>query len=165
MTRIYVIDTSYLLELFDVPNFSTVASVASVRSKFRDAIEERSQLIVPLGCVFELADHIADVPAVGTRKKLSEELAETVKSSIKTSQPWQITPPDKIGATLSEVFSKYANEYLPQGMGLTDTYTLEEARRLKQKYSASMGYQVHIWTKDQALKAHEPDVEPNPFTG
>jgi len=48
-------------------------------------------------------------------------------------------------------------------MGLTDTYTLEEAVRLKARYNSAKDYKVHIWTKDNSLKAHEPDAEPNPF--
>jgi hypothetical protein len=165
MTRVYVVDTSYLLELFAVPNFSTEPAIGAVRHKFEQAIASRAQLIVPLGCVFELADHIADVPNIDFRHKLAEKLAQTVKSSLTTSQPWQITPPDKLDARLPEIFDKYASTYLRQGMGLTDTYTLEEALRLKRKYPASLGYRVHIWTKDRVLKANEPDTETDAFVG
>ncbi|MBI5118715.1 hypothetical protein HZA56_19780 [Candidatus Poribacteria bacterium] len=165
MSRIYVIDTSYLLELFAVPGFSTEQAVKTIQAKFKEAIQARSQLIVPLGCLFELANHIADVPDVGQRLALVEKLTKAVESSVATAQPWQISPPDKLDIALPRMFAEYAKTYLPQGMGLTDTYTLEEALRLRRKYSPAMGCMVHIWTKDRILKAHEPDKEPNPFVG
>ena len=163
MTRIYIVDTSYLLELFDVPGFSTTAHVKAVREKFAQAIEARNQIIVPIGCVFELANYIADVGNIAVRRQLAQKLAGSINSSLNSAQPWQITPPDKLEATLPQLFSEYADKYLPLGMGLTDTYTLAEAQRLKTKYNSVQHYRVHIWTKDNSLKAHEPDVEPDPF--
>lgn len=48
-------------------------------------------------------------------------------------------------------------------MGLTDSTIASEAHRLKEKYSASLDYRVHIWTTDTTLKAHEPDAELDPL--
>jgi hypothetical protein len=53
----------------------------------------------------------------------------------------------------------YAQEMAEQGIGLSDTSLIEEARRLRKKYNQPRD-RVHIWTKDRRLKTHEPDAEP-----
>ncbi|HYO70657.1 MAG TPA: hypothetical protein VEU33_31720 [Archangium sp.] len=56
----------------------------------------------------------------------------------------------------------YAQEMAEQGIGLSDTSLIEQARRLRKKYNQP-GDRVHIWTKDRRLKAHERDAEPEPL--
>jgi len=50
--HIYVVDTSYLLELFRVPKDSTDESHAKVKSKFSEANERGDRLYVPLPVLF-----------------------------------------------------------------------------------------------------------------
>ena len=52
-----------------------------------------------------------------------------------------------------------------EGMSLVDTTLIDEAGRLRQTTYRGQAWRVHIWTKDQRLKAREPDGEPNAFTG
>jgi len=47
-------------------------------------------------------------------------------------------------------------------IGLVDTFTLNEALRLKQSLEAYKA-QIHIWTNDRVLKSKEPDSESNPY--
>ena len=56
----------------------------------------------------------------------------------------------------------YAQQLAVQGIGLSDTALIEEARRLKTKYNQPED-RVHIWTRDRRLKTHEPDAEPEPL--
>lgn len=163
MHTIFVVDTSYLLELFAVPNFSTPESVDAVKEKFRLAIESRHQIVVPLGCIYELANHIADVPDGNIRNRLAAQLSDAVSRSLKTSQPWLIIPPDKLESFLPELLKTFSTDYVAQKLSLTDTATILEALRLKEKYTTLC--KVHIWTKDVTLKAREPDAEEEPFCG
>ena len=160
---VFVIDTSYLLELFSVPGFSEESAVLEVKKRHEAAIEMTSRLYVPLPCIFELGNHIADVPDGNCRKQRGEALLETVKSSVEINNPWIITP-----ATGIEFFPRLCDalvkKYISQQIGLTDTSIIEEANRLKKKYRKS-NLKVHIWTKDTTLKAYEPDTEEVPYTG
>lgn len=158
---IFVIDTSYLLELFAVPGFSAPSSVQEVRKRYALAIEKGSLLFVPLPCIFELANHVTDVRDGNKRRQLAQNLFETIESSVQKTIPWQITPSTGI-ESLPELFRNFAENYVSQGIGLTDTSTVHEALRLKTRHPQ---YNVHIWTKDHALKAREPDAEKIPFLG
>jgi hypothetical protein len=162
-TAVYVVDTSYLLELFNVPKFSDSSSVNKVREKFDIAMKAESRLYVPMPCIFELADHIADVQIGSKRFQLAGDLVSTVLDSIATSIPWNIVPSRDL-PTMKGIFTSYATEYVKQSIGLTDTTVINEANRLKKKYNTS-DYGVHIWTKDKRLKSFEPDRENNPFIG
>jgi len=164
MTIVYVIDTSYLLELFEVPRFSNKASATTVRSFYAKAIESKSRLFVPVSCIFETANHIADVSNGAQRHKLASKLYQSVKQSLEESVPWVITPKDSPQKALPRLLTEFLNSHVRQRIGLTDTQVIEEARRLKADYT-SFGYQVHIWTTDKRVKALEPDAELSPFVG
>ena len=162
-TCIIVMDTSYLLELFAVPGFCSKASVAEVKKRFERAVQEKASIYVPLPCLFELANHVADVKDGGRRKILADSLVSTVESCTSKGAPWIITPFD-MGNALPRPCRAFAADYAPRGIGLTDAFTIGEALRLKKKYNGPR-YCVHIWTKDHALKACEPDTEAEPFLG
>lgn len=68
-----------------------------------------------------------------------------------------------VKAKLPQLLRDFSEDPLRLQMGLTDSTIVSEAHRLKQKYSASLDYRVHIWTTDTTLKAHEPDREPDPL--
>ena len=160
--KIYVIDTSYLLELYKVPGFSTPSSYTKIKDKFKSAIENAFQLHVPFPCILEFGNHIADVKNGKARKTLGEQFSKAIKSSIEESSPWIISPLDeRLFVQKCELFS---NVFLPHRLSLTDTFVIQEAKRLKDKYK-SFKYSVHIWTKDENMKAREPDNEPDAFLG
>jgi hypothetical protein len=161
-----VVDTSYLLELFKVPGRFEPTFSDLVKQRFREAVVAGHRLFVPFATIFEVANHIALVRDGGARKKLAYLLASTVRQCVETGNPWVITPASEdILYDLSELLrlcDVYARELAIQGIGLSDTAIIEEARRLKKKYNQPAD-RVHIWTRDQALKANEPDPEPKPL--
>jgi predicted nucleic acid-binding protein len=165
-TTALLIDTSYLVELFKVPGLFEPDFAERVKKRFSAAVHAGHRLYVPFPVVFEVANHIAGVRDGGARKKLADLLANTVRSCVESANPWIITPASEdILYDLSELLrlcDVYAREMAVQSIGLSDTAIIDEARRLKSKYNQP-GDRVHIWTRDQALKAHEPDAEPAPL--
>ena len=163
-TPVYVIDTSYLCELFAVPHYSTEGSISEVRKRFAVAVEAGTRLYVSLPAIFELAGHIADVSDGGLRRKLAEELRDTVVSSISEGQPWNLLPVLDRSA-VERLINGFVDHAREQGMSLVDTTLIDEAKRLRETTYRGQAWRVHIWTKDQRLKAREPDNEPNAFLG
>lgn len=159
--KIFVVDTSYLLELFEVPNFSEKSAVREIRNRFMDAAINKSYIFVPFTCIIELADHIADVRDGSIRLSLAKEILEAVKSSIENNIPWNIISFECL-EKLPNIFDIFANKYVVEGISFTDTNVIQEAIRLKEKYK-SFNYSVHIWARDKSMKAKEPDSEENPF--
>ena len=164
VTPVYVIDTSYLCELFAVPHYSTKKDIVEVKRRFKEAIKAGRRLYVSLPAIFELAGHIADVPDGGLRRKLSEELRDTVVSSIRENFPWNLVPALEMN-TVEKLINGFVDHSREKGMSLVDTTLIDEAKRLRQTTYQDQAWRVHIWTKDQRLKAREPDSEPNAFLG
>ena len=133
---VFIIDTSYLLELFGVPGHSTKSSVNEIKNRLKNAIEQSSRLYVPLPCLFELANHIANEKNGRVRKRLAMEIYTAIESSVTDRIPWNITPSKGI-EELPYFFKIFAVEYVIQSIGLTDTTVIQEAKRLKDKYNDS----------------------------
>ena len=163
-TPVYVIDTSYLCELFAVPHYSTKQDIVEIRRRFKEAIKAERSLYVSLPAVFELAGHIADVSDGGLRRKLSAKLRDTVSSSIREGHPWNLLPSIDRSA-VERLINGFVDHSREKGMSLVDTTLIDEAKRLRQTTYRGQAWRVHIWTKDQRLKAREPDNEPNAFLG
>jgi hypothetical protein len=163
---LYVVDTSYLTELFGVPGFSDQESTREVRRRFEEAFRRDYRLFVPIPCLLELADHISDVPDGNRRRQLANKLLESVALSMVKGKPWNVTPAGALDDFLRQfrqAFEAFARRYVSQrGLGLTDAFSAQEAKRLKAKF-AGLNYRVHIWTKDRGLKRLEPDDEEDPF--
>ncbi|HIE02028.1 MAG TPA: hypothetical protein EYP59_17380 [Thiotrichaceae bacterium] len=87
---ILVIDTSYLLELFGVPGYSDDKAIREIRKRHEKAIKDKALLFVPLPCLFELGNHIADVRDETRRQSLANLLVQTIQTSIEKSTPWTI---------------------------------------------------------------------------
>ena len=162
MKRVYVIDTSYLMEIYRVPGGSDARSGRVVKRRFGEAIRGQARLFVPVGCVFELCNHVAGVRDGRSRRELAAKIAADVTTAIGQSVPWSITPAGSHDDLLRQV-SRFADTYASQGVGLTDTQVAETAARLKDRFADGLGYAVHIWTRDARLKALEPDPERSPF--
>jgi hypothetical protein len=163
MTRVYIVDTSYLLEVYAVPGFSAGQAVEEVRKRFESATREGSRLFVPTGCLFELCNHVADVRDGKTRSRLARKIADDVDASLSEHHfPWRIAPVDAHRELRLQI-RRFAKEYVVQRIGLTDTQVVEVAASQKRRYGRGLGYFVHIWTRDKTLKALEPDPEPRAF--
>ncbi len=164
VTPVYVVDTSYLCELFAVPHYSTKKDIVEVRRRFEEAVKTGTRLYVSLPAIFELAGYIADVPDGGLRRKLSMKLRDTVVSSIREGLPWNLLPALDM-STVERLINGFVDHSREKGMSLVDTTLIDEADRLRQTTYSDQTWRVHIWTKDKRLKAREPDDEPNAFFG
>ncbi len=161
---VYVVDTSYLLEFYGVPGFSTKPAVNEVRRRFAEANEHDNELYTTIGCILETGNHMARVPDGHDRRQLAARLREHVRSAVATPpRPWRVLPAVEPAALIALMDSFIDDGMVAQGVGLVDTQTVTEAARLRKH--KGLGYAVHIWTKDHTLKSYEPDAEPNPYLG
>lgn len=135
MTISYVIDTSYLCELFRLPDYYEEEAADEIEKRFRLAIENRCRFFVPMSCIFELADHIADVRVGTERRRIGNKLLEAVKSSVTEDYPWVITPP-VLKEEIVSMLEDFVSNLLPSRIGLTDSSVVSEAKRIKEKYKS-----------------------------
>ena len=168
--RIYVVDTSYLLELYQVDGCCRDDAHLSVLQKFQENIET-GQFFVPIAVLFELANHIADIHDAQRRRSLASKLRADIESSISEQTPWVVTHAtdaqslDDLLSALNESVARFAEEFSTEKLGLTDTTVILEAERLRKKYVSNSlkNYHIHIWTRHRELKAREPDTEASQF--
>ena len=158
----YVFDTSYLIELADCGRDADAKASPKIRKMVKQALATGARFVVPLPCLFELGDHIADVGHATRRQELADWLAKTVAASLETERPWIITPTGDPKTVLPELLQIFRGQGVKKQIGLVDLFAASEADRLKTDYSDRKA-KVHIWTNDRALKGREPDQEPNPF--
>jgi predicted nucleic acid-binding protein len=80
MTKHYVVDTGYLLELFRVTGHFNEGKHKRIDDKFKQAAKEGFPVYIPVLVLFEVANHIAQVPDGSIRKALAGKLTASVKN-------------------------------------------------------------------------------------
>lgn len=160
MHTTFVVDTGYLDEFFKVPGFSSQSSSQEVRARFEQQETAGSSFFIPLGCLYELGNHIVRVDEGGRRSQLAQSIRELIELCTTTTESWNITPA-LTRDELPDVWDSFQTEFVQSRIGLIDTHVIHEARRLKKKYRKFC--KVHIWTTEKAMKSYEPDKEDSPF--
>jgi hypothetical protein len=164
--RIFVIDTSYLLELFKVPGHSTENHVTEVRKRFRRTFSNGSVRIVPTVCVLEWGARVAQIGSAESRATAASVLQREVDRALNEAdmipRPFVISEAPT-SRDLPALIAQWSSQHVSQRIFLVDSAVAAVAETLKAESLTRTP--VHIWTKDHALKRLEPDVEPDPFLG
>lgn len=164
LSRVYVIDTSYLLEIFAVLGHSTKEARDEIKSRIAAAAQSGARLFVTVPSIYELANHISHVSDGDARWSLAEQLKNDVLSSLDQGTPWTIIPSQHPN-TFKNLIVSFVENHVMQRIDLSDSTLIDEAHRLKRERYRGPGWRVHIWTKDKNLKALEPDNEPRAYLG
>jgi hypothetical protein len=165
--KLIVLDTSYLLELFQIPAHSDPTRFPTVSADFKRAINSNYDMYLPLPVLFELGNHIAQIDDGHARREKANILNASIGSWLGNASPISITPllsETQSIEELKQALSKIAADFPANAMqriGLVDTVVSMEASRLRSRHTDTSikKYLVHIWTFDEALKAQEPDAE------
>ncbi len=123
-----VVDTGYLLELFKVPKHFNEHNHNEIKKRFEIAVKKNASLFLPLPCLYELANHIANVKDGNKRKELADKLYDQVLDATFLT----ITPANSL-EKLPEFLKEFKDEYVTQKIGLVDAFVIHEAHRLKAK--------------------------------
>lgn len=163
MAKIIVLDTSYLLELFGVPQDSVGERVEEARRMFQHAIQSGFDIFCPLSVLYELANHIVDIKNHTLQREIAERFKEMVQGAFSEDVPFSIVPNGNSLpiheelASLPDLCQEYQDK-IRMGLGLTDCTIIDVARSLKENYSARRKpWPTHIWTSHGALRSLAPD--------
>jgi hypothetical protein len=161
--RIYFVDTSYLLELYKVPDCFDETAALQVRKRFEGAWRRGDRLFVPIGCLLEYGNHVANIKNQQLRENWARLLHKVVVDVLdpkKPSRPFTLTEAPEIDG-VELLVRNWCDKHVSAPRGLVDAAIAEKAAAFKRE--RSFGNPVHIWTRDRRLKGVEPDPEPNPF--
>ena len=163
MAKIIVLDTSFLIELFGVPVDSEPEDHDLACVCFEEIIKKNYDIYVPLGVVYELANHIVDIKNPVVRNELAEKFTGIMLSAWHEDIPFTIIPSaDGADLKMSEFdllrLCDVYSAHLDEGLSLTDCTIIEAASTLKQNYKQrDKKWLSHILTKHKILKSYEPD--------
>jgi len=162
---IYVVDTSYLVEYYKVDGHYKQDSHLKILEKFEIAFQNENEIYIPVPVIFELANHIAHVKNGDNRQKLAQRFVRDIENSLTKDSPFNLVPCEDFQSIeeLTKHLIEFSSHYAKQGLGLTDTSVYLQANQVRESHKKLKNYATHIWTRDKALKALEPDIEPNPF--
>lgn len=88
MTGMTVLDTSWLLELYQVPGDSKRERHRPVLEQAKQAAQGTMMVTVPV--LFEVANHLVRVGNGNQRRKLIERYREDVVDSLEQETPWTV---------------------------------------------------------------------------
>lgn len=104
--RLYVVDTGYLTELYQVGDRCDPQAGREVKRRFVEAVERGDEFYVPVPVLFELGNHIANMKTGGgQRREKAERFRADVKSSCEQREPWVV--PRLLRKARCRLFQRY----------------------------------------------------------
>ena len=151
MKEASILDTSWLLELYQVPKHSTSSRFEGVRDQAIIAGGGRMYVTVPV--LFEVANHIVHVSDGSRRRQLIVRFREDVSKSLCDELPWTVVRAlhDDIllrAQDLIELADRFAEESAI-GYSLADISIVDLAQGLQKRQ-----LKVCILTFDEQLRAY-----------
>ena len=144
---IWLIDTSILLNVLDVPGFNQERD--SILREFKIRIERGDTLLLPYAAIVETGNHIAHL--TGNYKfTYAEKFVKEVKAALNGNSPWK---PLKF-PTFEDLNIWLDNfpEYAGKGIGFADYSIIKEWEAQTELFAA---YSVRIWSLDAELQGYE----------
>lgn len=151
MSDATILDTSWLLELYQVPGDSKRQRYEGVLDQAAIAAQGRMYVTVPV--LFEVANHIVHVRNGHRRRELIKRFREDVSSSLRDEAPWTVVHALQHNVLLRTqdliaLADRFAEESAA-GYSLADITVIDLAQRLQKRQ-----LQVRILAFDKQLEAY-----------
>ncbi|MCB9280272.1 MAG: hypothetical protein H6562_15370 [Lewinellaceae bacterium] len=145
---IWIIDTSILLNVLDVPQYNQNRD--EVLRNFRLRIKRVDTFLLPFTSILETGNHIAHINNDGQRLQFAEKLKKTVSDSINGDAPWKTLrfPEHKDLIEWMDSFPYSAQKRV----GLGDHVIIKQWEEQCKRFRA---YVVKIWALDNHLQGYE----------
>lgn len=153
MTAIWIVDTSVLLEILDVPGFcqDREAIVGEYERRLRN--NDRFQL--PMGVAIETGNHIGDVKDGRIRRDRAVQFDRLLRSTLERGRAWQL-----LGMPAPHEFADWCSQFpdeVMRGFSLVDAMLIRTWEATRRRGNM---FRVAIWTKERRLMGY--DYTPRP---
>ena len=148
MGSVRIVDTSVLCNLLRIPSMDQEGDRAA--TEFRQALQQRDVLLLPIAVIYETGNHIAQNGDGRQRRKLARAFVELVQKSFDGELPFTPTPlqnPDEMRAWISEF-----PDSAMTGMGFGD---LSITKVFAQQCELNQSRRVVIWSYDRHLAGYD----------
>ena len=147
-----ILDTSWLLELYQVPGHFKESRTSPVLTKTTKLVDAGVELLVTVPVLFEVASHITHVPGGRPRRTLAGKLRDDIRSSLNRESPWTITAVGSDILLRSEDVMKLAERFFESsgdGYSFADISIIDLAAEFRRS-----GKVVKILAFDEQLEAY-----------
>ena len=114
LSRVAILDTSWLLEFYRVPGYFEGSRTPQVRQQARELDKAEYKLFVTVPVLFEVANHITHVRDGHRRRALSKGLLENITSSFDENAPWTVVTVGREILLRSEDVIRLADRFLEE---------------------------------------------------
>lgn len=153
MSEVTILDTSWVLELYQVPGDSKKTRHAEVLR--RTSVAARGGLFVTLPVLFEVANHIVHVRDGNVRRRLVSRFRCDLKRSLEEDVPWIVVTSMDDGILLrSEDLIALSDRFLQEsgpGYSFADISVIDLATELRRKIRT---VKVRILAFDEQLRSY-----------
>lgn len=157
--RLYVIDTSYLHEMYALSG--ETPHTVPVDARVAASLEAGDVRVVPIVDLLELGNQIGRLGGQQARRtalQVRDDIEAARNPEEAFYRLFPVLEPDAFAA----LFRGFAETVHTQATSLVDFAVADAARAEKRRRPHD---KVHIWTLDRALKAFEPDWEDDAYVG
>jgi hypothetical protein len=144
MSPIVLLDPSVLMNVWDVPGFNQDRE--AVLRQLEVYINQFAHLFIPMAAVFEVGNHVAQLPEGRTRRTMASRFADAIRDALNDRAPWKpiyFHDPTRLAEWLNE-FPAAAM----QGLGMGDLSIRKEWEAHCTRFPMS---RVTVWTLDRDL--------------
>ncbi|MEO5367747.1 MAG: hypothetical protein H7831_15585 [Magnetococcus sp. WYHC-3] len=148
MSKLVVIDTGVLLNILNVPGNNE--RYEDVMRELEAHLKAGDHLFLPLACILETGNHIADIKGGGELRRIYGNIfVNQVEKALRGEAPWKVIPfPD------SQVLMTWLKEFpdlVMMEFGFADMAIFKAWKDLMQKHPLS---EVIIWGTDSKWKSY-----------
>lgn len=115
--NIRFIDTSVMLNLLEVPNMCNDKLL--VKQQWKDCLEAKDNLIMPIATIIETGNHIAHIPNGNVRRAIAGRFGEFLRKTAEGEAPWQLYGVKDMKDELMYMAS-HIEEYATREVGIGD---------------------------------------------
>jgi len=148
MPDVVIVDSSILLNLFDVPGFNQ--SRNDVFERFRRLVSAGHLFLLPIAAVFETGDHLADLSDGRELRRHAQRFQSSILEALDGQAPWtpvELPETSRLRAWLKDFPDKAMRE-----LGLGDVSIIDEWESACRRHPRR---RVRIWTLHRQLQSYD----------
>ncbi len=143
------IDTSVMMNLLEVPG--RCADSQMIKDEFRQIIDNKEVLILPIATIIETGNHIAHISNGNSRRTIASKFGEFLRKTAEGEAPWKLygIELDKEGLIY---LADHIEENAMQQVGMGDMSIIHAYEQYK---SNTLGIgRIMIWSTDRHLQGY-----------
>lgn len=143
------IDTSVMMNLLEVPG--RCADSQMIKDEFRQIIDNKEVLILPIATIIETGNHIAHISNGNSRRTIASKFGEFLRKTAEGEAQWKLygIELDKEGLVY---LADHIEENAMQQVGVGDMSIIHEYEQYKSN-TPGIG-RIMIWSTDRHLQGY-----------